>query len=289
MIQDLWFSFPSTIEERIQGLLDSAEPNPTKAFHLYKTCLRSQAFEGPFEKFQSVLFHFFGVTPSQRKKSFLDRYLLRPLDAQDFSQFKLSFHSASVNALSLQELANWTYNLMRVGLKIKTVILNQDLIHRALYRLTHPAADEKGDKIRFRDFYETWGITVKNHYGEQYANEVSSVLAELQWLETQQKEVEEASNLRASGGPLLYLTQTEIYWVQDTLLAIQKDTALPKFPLSRGPAKTKLCELERTIKLYRIVQSTRLPELLLHKEKIRNTLVLQCHNLLQSCDRGIAS
>lgn len=289
MIKDLWFAFPRNLEERVQALLEYADPRPLKAFHLYKTCVRSESYTASFEKFQRVLSEFFTPPQAQRKKSDLDRLLMRPLEAHDFAQFHLTFHSAAVNNLALQDLASWAFNLMRVGLKIKSVILNQDLVYKSLYRLVHPLTHEKGENISFREFYESWSATVRKQYGSSYEQDLQHILNELKWLETQQHEAEEAASFNNNGRILIYLTQTEIYWVQDVLQAVQKDTAIPKFPLSRGPAKSKLCDLERTARLYKIVQTTQLPELLLHKKKIKTTLIHQCEELLQTCDRGIAS
>lgn len=282
-------SFPRHFENRIQALLDHAEPRTIKAFHLYKTCQRAENYKEDFEKFQQVLLTFFTKPQYDRKKSDLDQYLLKPLANVDFDEFHLTFHNAAINGLSLQELSNWTYNLMRVGLKFQTAILSQDMIHRSLHRLTNPMRHEKGEHITFRDFYQAWGTTVKSHYGDLHSADLNHIINELKWLETQEKEAEETRALHRNSRVLIYLTQTEIYWVQDVLRAVEFETVLPKYPLSRGPSKAKLCDLERTAKLYKIVQTTKLPELLLHKEKIKNTLIAQCEDLLQCCDKGIAS
>ena len=57
------------------------------------------------------------------------------------------------------------------------------------------------------------------------------------------------------------------------------DHKIPNFPLSKGPQKPRLIDLERAIRLYRIVQTTQIRELLSHRENIRNTIFDYCQKI----------
>ena len=50
-MQQLWKTFPRQFEQKVNGLLDHAEPSTTKAFQLYKTCQQEKLCSFTFEEF----------------------------------------------------------------------------------------------------------------------------------------------------------------------------------------------------------------------------------------------
>lgn len=268
------------MEQKINALLDDAEPSPAKAFQLYKACQRESLWNDSFEKFSSRLSDFFAKPRQNRRKSDLDRLLDRPMDSRLYEDFHLNFHNALVNATTVVNLVSWAHNLMRVSLKTDSVVISLDVLGRTLHYITHPPLFEKGDNILFEDFCASWKKTVFQLFGKKYDAEFDKIMKEIQWLNTQIKETEEEA-----GGPVffpsIYLNQTEIDWVEGIRKAILENTLVPNFPLSRGPQKPRLMDLERTCKLYKIVETTKLPELLVHRDRIRITLLDQCERLLR--------
>lgn len=284
MIKELWRSFPRLLEEKINALLDAAEPSPIKAFQLYKTCQRENLWQGSFEKFSKHLESFFSLSKCERRKSHLDSFLDRPLSADAYADFHLDFHTALVDARAVANIASWAHHLMRVSIKTNCVVISEDIMSRTLHYITHPPLFEKAQNIEFEDFCLAWKKVVFKLFGKKYDVELTKILAELRWLRTQlEKEEQEPQGKQFF--PTIYLTQTEIDWTAAVQKSVRENLPIPPFPLSRGPEKQRLIDLQRTISLYRIVQTTRLPELLEQREIIRATILDRCDRLLKECAR----
>lgn len=282
MIKEIWNSFPRLLEQKINALLDEAEPRPTKAFQLYKACQRENLWSGTFEKFSDHLNDYFSLAPSARYKSKIDAFLERPLPADLFSSFYLDFRTALVSNHTLHEIASWSHHLMRVSMKSKSQVISTDVLTRVLQDLTNPPLFEKARDIEFEDFCSAWKKVAFKLFGRKYDAELSKIVAEIRWLHQQNKE-NETRPLEKHFVPSIYLTQTEITWTEAVKKAVEENTLIPAFPLSRGPEKQRLIDLLRTISLYRIVQTTRIPELLEQRANIRTTILDRCANLLADC------
>lgn len=282
MIKELWHSFPRTLEQRINALLDEAEPTPAKAFQLYKVCQNENLWTESYEKFQKHLNDFFALPKTERRKSQVDAFLNAPLHTHLFEDFDLNFRNAVVDNRSLLNLANWAHHLMRVAQKTECLVISEDVLVKTLRYITNPPLFEKAKDIKFEDFCDAWKKIVFNLFGRKYDAEFQKILRELEWLQAQLKNEElQQQERRPAFMPTIYLTQTEIDWTLDILKALDANTQLPKFPLSRGPQKQRLIDLERTIRLYNIVQTTKDSEFLKHKENIKATIIDRCEGLLR--------
>ncbi|NUN06251.1 MAG: hypothetical protein HUU57_10870 [Bdellovibrio sp.] len=280
MIKELWHSFPHDLERKINGLLDDAEPTPAKAFQLYKTCQREELWKDTFEKFSERLNSYFAMPRADRHKSDLDALFERPVDSVTYDEFQLNFRNALVNGQEVQNLVSWAHNLMRVSLKTTSVIISSDVISKTLNYITHPPLFEKAQDITFEDFCDAWKKIVFNLFGKNHEAELEKILNELHWLNTQFKQAEESA-ARAPFFPTIYLTQTEIDWISAVEAAVTKSAPAPRFPLSRGAEKQRLVELERALRLYKVVQTSKLPEFIQHRENIRVTILDRCSSLLK--------
>lgn len=281
MIRELWSTFPRLLVERINGLLDEAEPSLAKAFQLYKTCQSENLWNDTFEKFSLHLNQFFALNKFDRRKSVLDAVLNAPMSTATYEDFNLNFRNAVVDNQSVINLANWAHHLMRVGHKTSSVVISEDVLCKTLNYITHPPLFEKASNIEFEDFCDAWKKTVFKLFGKQYDGEFQKILKELHWLQAQLKEEERQREARPSFFPTIYLTQTEIDWTIAVKVAVETNSEIPKYPLSRGPQKPRLIDLLRTVQLYKIVQTTKLPEFLKHKDNIRATILDRCEKLLR--------
>lgn len=279
MIRELWNSFPHLLEEKINALLDEAEPSPERAFQIYKSCQREGAWTGSFEKFSEYLSGFFAMAKSERRKSIFDAYLERPLSSYAFESFDLDFRSAEVHPGSVLQITSWAHHLMRVGHKTNSVVISEDVLGKALYKITHPSFFDKAKNITFEDFCNAWKRVVFQLFGKTHDAEFNKILAELRWLYSQQAIAPKESS--SGFVPSIYLTQTEIDWTTAVKMATENGLEIPKFPLSRGPQKQRLMDLERTISLYKIVQRSQIPEFMKHRDHIRNTILNHCETLLR--------
>lgn len=251
-----------------------------KAFHLYKTCQTEKLWQGTFEKFQIHLRDFFALPKMDRKKSLLDSMMDRPMDMDVFENFQLTFRTALVSNKSLVDLANWAHHLVRVGYKTNSLVISEDIFTKTLNYITNPPHFEKDKDIEFEDFCEAWKKTVYRVFGKKYDSELDAILRELRWLNLQIRDADRDAKEKGFV-PTIYLTQTEIDWTTAVHKAAFEYQAIPKFPLSRGPQKQRLIELQRAINLYRIVQAAKHPELLKHRENIRATIIERCEGLLR--------
>lgn len=251
-----------------------------KAFHLYKTCQTEKLWQGTFDKFSSHLWDFFSLPKSERKKSQLDSFMERPMAMDVFDGFQLTFRTALVNNKSLLDLASWAHHLVRVGYKTNSVVISEDVFTKTLNYITHPPHFEKDKDIEFEDFCEAWKKTVYKIFGKKYDSELNAILRELRWLNAQIRDADREAKDQGFF-PTIYLTQTEIDWTMAVHQAAFDYAPIPKFPLSRGPQKQRLMELQRAINLYRIVQTATHPELLKHRENIRATILDRCESLLR--------
>lgn len=272
------------MEQKINSLLDEAEPNAMKAFHLYKTCQSENLWSESFEKFSDVLHSFFSHPRSDRKKNDLDRLMDRPVPSLVYEGFHLTFHSARVNNRSLLNIASWAHHLMRVSHKTTSLVISEDVLTKALQTVTSPTPHEKAEHLNFDDFCRAWKKVVFKLFGRKYDEEFEKLLQELHWLNTQLKKSDEEA-ARVPVTPGIYLTQTEIDWTSDVHKAVSLSGPAPDFPLSRGPQKMRLIELERALNLYKIVQTSRFPEFVKHRENIRATILDRCERLLRECAR----
>jgi hypothetical protein len=279
MIQELWHVFPRLIEQNINGLLDQAEPNSHRAFMIYKVCQSENLWNGTYEKFSQHLEAFFSKPRHQRRKSDFDAYLERPMDHSVYGHFHLTFRSSIIDERSLNDLASWAHHLIRVAKGIDSAVNSLDIMSQTLRRITNPLPLEKEENIQFEDFCEAWGKAVFKSFGARYKGELEVLVTELYRINSELKRQEQNQTNRMPVPPI-YLTQTETDWVTAVLSAATNRTWAPGFPLSKGPRKRLLIDLERLVSLYDIVQNSELEELKKHRERIRSTILDRCEHLL---------
>jgi hypothetical protein len=281
MIRETRNSFPQSLENKINALLDEAEPNPTKAFQLYKTLQREDLWNESFERFARKLNQYYSTPRPQRRKSDLDACLERPMSMEVYESFHLDFHNSRVNSSSVMGIANWAHQNMRTRYQIDSLVVSNDILHRTLKYLTSPPRFEKAQDITFEDFCEAWKKVVFHHFGRKYDRELETVLMQIVRVTEEADNFENEVTMAEGFIPSIYLTQTEIDWTSSVQQAVMANEEAPKFPLSRGPEKLRLLELSKTISLYRIVRTTENPAFVIHRDKIKETILDQCERLLK--------
>lgn len=280
MISELWSAFPQLLVQKINALLDEAEPNPARAFQIYKACQSESLWSDSFEKFSQHLRGFFSLSKFERKKSHFDRFLDRPMGMDIYEKFHLTFRSALVNNRNLLDIASWAHHLTRVGYKTTCPVASEDVFTKTLNYITNPPHFEKEENIDFEDFCSAWTKTVSKLFGKTFESEFNQLLKETRWLNQQMKD-SEVSTSEGQFFPTIYLTQTEIDWTIAVQKAAAESLPVPKFPLSRGPQKQRLCELYSTIGLYKLVQGAVDSDFIKHRNTLRAKILEQCESLLK--------
>lgn len=278
MLREMWNQFPKLLEQNINGLLEQAFPNPTLAFRLYKTCKMEDFWSENFEKFSVALEDYFAKPKRLRKKADLDQLMDRPVDSETFKTFHLTFRTGLVAEEELRKVASWAHNLMRVSFKSSSPAISLETLTLTLQALTNPAPFEKEINLEFEDFCASWQKTVTKEHGQALLAELNVFLKELRTLKTQLDTTDSTPVIALQ--PALYLTQTELDWIEAVRCAADLGLQAPKYPLSKGTSKPQLVALERVIQLYEIVRVTKIPELLKHRESARLTILARCSELV---------
>ena len=280
-MHDMWKLFPRILEHKINGLLLLAEPSPTKAYQLYKSCQFENVWSSSFTHFTDNLRRFYLLDPDDRSKGQIDSWMERPIHKSLYEQFRLNFRNAVVNPSAVTGLAGWIHQVMRLNLQTESQIISTDVMKKTLDYVTQPPPYEKAENVEFSDFCNAWRRMVFNLFGRRYDDDLNKILRELQALEKEQQLRETSERFI----PQIYLTQTEIDWTESVRVAAEDFQTLPKFPLARGPQKTRLAELERAVKLYNIILHSDKPDLAQHRSNVRATILHRCEELLRSCSR----
>ncbi len=276
MMQNTWKLFPRLIEQKINGLLAYASPNRMKAYQIYKTCQNENLFRQSFADFNIHLSHYFELELATRSKSHFDSYLERPMHKSIFELFKLDFRTAEIGPEEIRHISSWTHNMMRLNCQISDCLISIDMIQKSLEYITSPPLFEKSQEIDFDDFCSAWKKTVFQFFGHRYDPEVSRVLKELHLLQLEQKRIEQLKIHQ----PLISLTQTELDWTVGVQQAVTLNTPLPFYPLTRGPQKPALQQIEKIVQLYNLIMCSTKNEFIEQQINVRTTLLYRCQELL---------
>lgn len=136
MSNQIWNLFPRLLEQQINGLLETAEPNPSKAFQLYKICQNEDLWKDSYQSFSVHLKKFFSLPFAARSKGVMDSCLDSPMNMYVYECFHLNFRTAQVNPNEISNIASWAHQLMRTGHKKNLPVISTDILTKTLPRLT---------------------------------------------------------------------------------------------------------------------------------------------------------
>lgn len=284
MLQETWNTFPRQIVQKINGLLDQAQPNSLKAFHIYKMCKNENLWDKSYSEFSFLLEGFYNTHPAERSKGQLDQFLNRPIDWRSFESVRLTFRTAEINPSEIRDIASWAHHMLRLHYEKTSEVSSVDVISKAVFDLTHPDFGGKDQNIDFEDFCDAWKNAVDKLYGKQFEAEHQMVLSEL-------RNLNHVLENRAVDFPRrdlldrIYLTQTEIDWVERSREAVIAGARMPRYPLSKGPTKTPLIDLLKWLTLWEISKDVEAPAVQDKVEKLRFYIEKQCGELLATCRR----
>lgn len=283
MLQETWNTFPRQIVQKVNGLLDQALPTRLKAFHIYKMCKSENLWDKSFSEFSFLLEGFYHTHPTERSKSQLDQFLNRPMDWRSFETVNLNFHTAEIGLTEVRDIASWAHHMLRLHYQKNSPISSVETLSKAIFDLTHPVYGGKDQNIDFEDFCNAWKNAVDKLYGKKFETEHEQVLADLRNL----NQILESRILESSRSQLnrIYLTQTEIDWVERSLEAVTKGLKMVRYPLSKGPTKPPLIDLLKWLTLWEISKDVKVPMVLAKAERLRIYIQNECEDLLATCRR----
>lgn len=281
MLQETWNTFSRQIVQKINGLLDQAQPNSLKAFHIYKMCQSEGLWDKSYSEFSFLLDGFYQTHPAERSKSQMDQFLNRPMDWRSFESVNLTFRTAEIGVTEIRDIASWAHHMLRLRYEKTSPISSVDTLNKTIHDLTHPDITGKDQNIDFEDFCDAWKSAVDKLYGKQYEAEHQLVLSELRHL----NHILETRALELPRVNRIYLTQTEITWVERSLEAVVERRKMPRYPLTKGPEKSRLVDLLKWLTLWEISKTSEAPAVVEKVEKLRNYIQNECDDLLATCRR----
>lgn len=284
MLKETWNTFPQQIVQKVNGLLDQAQPNSLKAFQIYKMCQTESLWDKSFSEFSFLLEGFYQIPLLERTKSQMDQFLNRPIDCSSFESVHLTFRSAEIGLNEVRDIASWAHHMLRLHYENTSPVVSVETLSKTIFDITHPGFDEKDHDIDFEDFCQSWAKAVASLHGEKFQTEHIAMLSELRNLDRDLK-----TRVAHLPSPTvlerIYLTQTEIDWVRQSREAIVMGATTPKYPLSKGPAKIQLIELLKWVTLWEVTKSVKAAAAQDKVEKLRNYIQSECDRLLANCRR----
>lgn len=284
MLQETWITFPRQIVQRINGLLDQARPTQLKAFHLYKMCKTEELWDKSFSEFSYLLDCYYQTHPAERSKSQFDQFLNRPMDWRSYESVSLNFYTADIGYTEVRNVASWAHHMLRLHYKRSAEFASIDTLTKTIFDLTHPGYGGKEQNIDFEDFCNAWKAAADKLFGKKFEAEHQAVIAELRQL-NHKMETAALEGPRRSMLDRIYLTQTEITWVERVLEAVTKQLKMPKYPLSKGPDKTRLLDLLKWLTLWEISKDVPAPAVQAKVIRLRDHIQNDCEELLATCRR----
>lgn len=284
MLQEAWNTFPRQIVQKINALLDQAQPTSMKAFHIYKMCQNENLWDKSFSEFQFLLEGFYQTHPVERSKSQIDQFLNRPMDFSSFETIHLTFRTADINQNEIRDIAGWAHHMLRLHYQKSSPVSSVETLSKTIFDLTHPDLAGKDQDIDFEDFCEAWKAAADKLFGKKFESEHQSIISEL-------RNLNHAVETRAANLPSrnllerIYLTQTEIDWVRQSLEAVATGLDMPRYPLSKGPSKARLVDLLKWLTLWEVTKSVKAAAVQEKSEKLRSYIQSECEDLLATCRR----
>lgn len=284
MLHETFGTFPRQIVQKINGLLDQAQPNRLKVFHIYKMCKTENLWDKSFSEFSFLLEGFYQTHPAERSKSQVDQFLNRPIDWRSYEGLHLTFRTAEIGYTEIRDIASWAHHMLRLHYQKTSEISSIETFSEAIHDLTHPSYSEKDQDIDFEDFCEAWKKAADKLYGKKFEAEHQLVISELRHL-NHVLETRILDHARNNLIERLYLTQTEITWVERSQDAVLHQKSMPKYPLSKGPEKSRLVDLLKWLTLWEISKSAGSPTVQVKVERLRCYIAKECEDLLANCRR----
>lgn len=259
-------------------------PTSIKSFHIYKMCKSENLWDKSYSEFSYLLECFYQTPPHERSKSQVDHFLNRPMNFHDYESMTLTFRTANVGLTEIRDIASWAHHMLRLHYEKTSDVTSIETLSQTIYGLTHPGFSGKEHSIDFEDFCEAWKDTVDKLYGKKFETEHKLIISELRHLNIVQERRAIESHQRNVLNRI-YLTQTEITWVERALSAVTKGLTMPRYPLSKGPTKNRLIDLLKWTTLWEISKDVKAVAVQAKVIKLRDHIEQECEELLARCRR----
>lgn len=243
--------FNLKINQTFESLLKKSKPNDIKAYQLAKQLQREGAgisatsllpligsfYEIPFSKRSSFLFQkHFGLEPYP--------WLMM--------QFNLKFHSLKENSFLFFKATRGIIYWIENHFIMPDQIYRENVIYSVIQFFCSPQNRITTSWVELDDFVWVWRRQVAKSHGNKYEAYFDDLLKlfEMQNVESVLIQIKD-EGVKSSGGfdPYELVTQTDLDWMKEVVLSLQKNERLPDHPHSHGPKDLTVINLEKITRI----------------------------------------
>ena len=247
------------IVSQFSKLLKEAKPNRLRHHQLIKLMMTECHPVTDQQKVSKQIEQFFALKPQQRSnQAFREIFGCEP-NPWLRDQFDLHFANALCSETDLYRLAIRIQDLTRRHFSFPTPIANTGMYHLIVHRLTQPRWDEPNIDINIFDFTRIWEKLAQQSFADQYNIFFDLLNNRIKNIEAREAAFDPATLLdltTTSSSGDLHLTQLELDWCKQILIATQLCWSPPAYPLSSGPKNKYSKELEQICRLLHLQRKT---------------------------------
>lgn len=232
-------------------LLKESPPSRDRKFALVKLLMQE---ESPLtrERLEHAVAEFYQLNYVRRTAGqFRRSFSVRPYPWL-LNQFNLSFRTALVSEMKVFKTASTIRHLIRNVLEVPNEISSVDVLHLVVHRLTKPRIDQLDTGIGLETFCRRWRDVSFFKFGSRYEEFFDDLDSAI--LDSEQLTDHDGGLFGISDETLddtftdPDISQTELDWFKDLIVAFERNHRPPLYPLQRGPQTPVVLRLEKLVR-----------------------------------------
>ena len=227
----------SILNQKVTHLLlalqKDCKPNRNK-FNQLRRILQSEFPNRPVQTIEKQILSYYNINFDRRTESAFSQNFSIKKQTWLQNQFLLDFKKSYLNETLIYNSSVELNHLLTKSIDAPFEIMDSKIIHVVLYKLTHPRWDEPSANLDLYDVLRKWSEICFSRFGNKY----ESIFKQLELLLTgkalDSSLLKTSSELQTEKDPL-FLTATEITWIEDVLKCMARSKPLPDYPIAQGP------------------------------------------------------
>ncbi|MGZ3769335.1 MAG: hypothetical protein ACXVCP_08405 [Bdellovibrio sp.] len=260
--------FAIELEFRLSQLLKGAGPSYLKSFQLYKRSMQEEIFFDSYEIYCERLFRFYTMPDKLRSPRTLGSILKGHITDSFYNEFILDFGNSSLDGKKILQIKEWCATRIPLMKAIPGPATHREIIYNSIESLLKYGARQRSYFLEWMEFIDIWEHECFKQYGSRLDHHFKA-LKQLKIDQTWNLKSDVDKDMATKRISTHQFTQTEIDWLLSLENSLTSKTTLPAYPLSRGPSKKDLVELNN---LVRSVSHSAVTDLNIYRDQIANVL-----------------
>ncbi len=237
------------LSDEFEYLLKSAHPRALKKHQIARALIEEKPGLS-LRELETKIHEFYSIAYERRT----ERQVARTFRVKPYpwlmQQFVLNFATAGVSETSMVKSAGRFRHLFRMVLSPPEEINSISFLHTVVHRITNPRWDQPTTGIDLPSFANIWRRTTWEKFGERYHLFFLDLFEKVEALPQNQLPRMDLgqSGEDPSWTSELNLTQTDLDWMNDIVVALNMDGHLPPFPLKKGPSNPTTLRIEQLVR-----------------------------------------